>query len=151
MIADSITNRALYERAWPVMKTAFDFIEKAKAENLPKGKYELDGDKVYANVGFYDGDAAAGEKWEAHRKYIDVQYVIRGCETMGWQMMDNFDGEIPYDEGRDVGFVYGIEGFDVTLTDDKFAIYFPQDLHQPLKSGKGEIYKVVVKIRVDQM
>ena len=46
MIADSITNRALYERAWPVMKTAFDFIEKAKAEKLPKGKYELDGDKV---------------------------------------------------------------------------------------------------------
>ena len=41
MIADSITNRALYEGAWSVMKKAFDFIEKAKAELLKKngGKY----------------------------------------------------------------------------------------------------------------
>jgi len=151
MIADSITNRALYEGAWSVMKKAFDFIEKAKAENLPKGKYEIDGDAVYANVGIYDGDAAAGEKWEAHRKYIDVQYVISGCETMGWQMMDNYEGEFPYEEDRDVGIVYGLKGFDVTLTDDTFAIFFPQDIHQPLKSGKGEIRKVVVKIRTDMM
>jgi len=22
--------------------------------------------------------------WEAHRKYIDVQYMIQGSELMGW-------------------------------------------------------------------
>ena len=48
MIADTLQNRRLYEAVHPAFARAFDFLEKAVAEELPVGRYELDGDAVYA-------------------------------------------------------------------------------------------------------
>jgi beta-galactosidase beta subunit len=50
MIIDNTKNSTLYLGANKRFEKAFAFIEKAVKENLPAGKYEIDGKEVYASV-----------------------------------------------------------------------------------------------------
>ena len=52
-------------------------------EALATGTYEIDGKQVYALVQEYQSKRPADGKWEAHRKYIDLQYVVRGRNEWG--------------------------------------------------------------------
>ena len=80
MIFDNIKNKELYLSINDGFKAGFDFIEKAIKENLPVGKYEIDGKKVWASVQEYLSKDEA--KAEAHRNYIDIQYIVSGKESM---------------------------------------------------------------------
>ncbi len=47
------------------------------------GRHDLDGDDLFALVQEYTTRAADECVWEAHRRYIDVQFVVTGAERMG--------------------------------------------------------------------
>jgi YhcH/YjgK/YiaL family protein len=90
--------------------------------------------------------------WEAHRKYIDVQYLYAGTEVMGWAPLAGAAERVAYDPARDVAFYDPPK--DVTLTvvpAGTFAIFFPTDVHMP-QAAHGvsvEIGKIVVKVAVE--
>ena len=81
MIIDRIQNRAYYEGMHPDFSLAFDWIERAMREEPPTGRYALDGDRVYAMVQEYEGKEDH-EIFEGHRRYLDIQFILSGRESM---------------------------------------------------------------------
>ena len=104
MIIDTLKNCEIYYGVHPRFEKAFDFIKKACAEKLPVGKYEIDGKNLYAMVQEYDSNSPENTKFEAHRNYIDIQYIISGTENM--QAFDISDATLntEYNSENDVIF-----------------------------------------------
>ena len=84
MIFDTLDNHSFYSRLEPHLEDVFRFLTESDLATLPIGRINLSGDNLYALVQEYDTKLPNAGKWEAHRKYIDVQYLMRGVERMGF-------------------------------------------------------------------
>ncbi len=148
MIVDVLENKELYYGVHKNMKPAFEFIEKAVKENLEVGRYELDGKNLFALVQEYDSKTEA--KWEYHRKYIDIQFIVSGKEIITWDNIRNVPDGVEYNEEKDIAKFDMDGGTDVIMEAGYYNILYPQDLHQPGRVfDKVEpIKKIVVKIAV---
>lgn len=131
---------------------AFGFLKNNDLTKVELKRHDIDGDNLYSPVSEYITKNEEDAKYEAHRKYIDIQYVANGKELIGIASVSQ-KGEIltPYDETKDIEFMKVIEGKDWPATPDRFFIFFPGDLHRPgLKDGENSpVRKVVVKVKVD--
>ena len=116
---------------------------------MEPGKYELDGEKLYITIAEFDGKHAEAAKLEAHKKYIDIQIVLSGQETMGWSSIDNCKNEVdPYNSEKDILFFTEKPSTYVIVNPEEFVIYFPEDGHAPGISN-GRIKKAIVKVLVE--
>lgn len=148
MILDSLKNYEKYLLLNPLFKQAFDYIIKNDLSAFEPGKIVLDGEKLFISIMEIEGKTQEAAKLESHKKYIDIQYIISGIETMGWACIDNCTNEVsPYNPEKDITFFTNESGtyFDVNPGD--FVIFFPEDGHAPA-IGKGFIKKAVVKVLV---
>ena len=131
---------------------AFAFMKDNDLKKLELKRYELDGDNLYAPVSEYMSKNEDAARYEAHVKYIDIQYVASGKELIGIAPASQ-KGEIlePYNETKDVEFMNVKEIKNYNATPENFFIFFPDDLHRPgLKDGESSpVRKVVVKVKVD--
>ena len=149
MIFDQLKNASLYFSLGEKFEKAFNYLSNTDFTNLEPGNYEIDGDNIYAIVQSYNTKPSSAGKWEAHKKYADIQYVFSGKEKMG---VTSFDKVIQI-EGYRVNDDYSIykgEGNFFIIEEGNFAVFFPTDVHMPslaLNIPK-EIKKVVVKVRV---
>ena len=85
MIFDKAQNMAQYYEGAPLLEKCAEFIRKFEAQNLPDGAYEIDGERVFANIQSYrTGPQTPESRFEAHKKYIDVQYIVSGIEKIRW-------------------------------------------------------------------
>ena len=112
------------------------------------GKYEIDGENIYALVQQYNTKLKKDGFWEAHRRYIDLQYVIQGAEKIGYANLSRLtQGE--YDASKDFLPLYG-EGDFLTLKDGSFVILMPEDAHMPGIAFDSllPVKKIVIKISV---
>jgi len=137
-------NKALWDKA-------FDFLKTNDLEKVAVGKYPLDGDNGWVAVSEYNTREFKDARIEAHKKYIDIQYVVRGEEKMGVVPLSKTKISEAYNEAKDVAF-YTSSDCKYYLTAPRiFFIFFPDDAHQPcIKTAAGDaVKKVVVKLRVD--
>jgi YhcH/YjgK/YiaL family protein len=152
MIFDTLQNAKQYFPLGQSYEMAFAFITRAVKEDLPIGKYELDGDSVYAMVQEYNTKEEADARFEGHQKYIDLQYILSGTEVMQAINLANATVEIPYDVEKDLAFYQNAENATTAiLSAQAFAIFFPHDIHRPgmaLNNIPSRVKKIVVKIKV---
>ena len=149
MIFDRLSNCEQYYSLNEKFKKAFEFLKNTDLVNLDEGSYEIDGKNIYANVQSVDSKPVEEKKWEVHRKYIDIQYVITQKEKMGYGILEDFKTIIEkYDDNRDVEFLDGEKFNFVDVNCGDFVIFYPNDVHAPmLRVDKAEkIKKVIVKI-----
>ena len=150
MIFDSMENRARYEALHPSFRAAFDFIERASREALPVGSYELDGCRLYASVQEYGTKRADEARFEAHRRYIDIQYIDRGSERMLLSYLDKAEVSVPYDNAKDVLFLAECEApVTADVSAGEYGIFFPEDVHKPglsVGDASAPVRKILVKI-----
>ncbi len=150
MIFDSIKNRKLYEGMHSGIKLGFDFIEKVINEGAEVGKYEIDGKNVYAMVQEYVGKENH-EKFEAHKNYADIQFVLSGREIMESTKTEFCSPMNEYNPEKDVQH-FTCNGLKTVIEagENDFAIFFPDDVHKPgIRYAEGEsIRKVVVKVKL---
>ena len=149
MIFDRLSNCEQYYSLNEKFKKAFEFLKNTDLVNLDDGSYEIDGKNIYANVQSVDLKSVEEKKWEVHRKYIDIQYVITQKEKMGYGILEDFNKIIEkYDDNRDVEFLDGEKYNFVDVNCGDFVIFYPNDVHAPmLRVDKAEkIKKVIVKI-----
>ena len=90
--------------------TAFDqaieFLRQEQWRDKPDGKIVIDGDAVFALLQSYTTHLPENTvKYEGHRKYIDIQYVVEGKETIYWRHAPELTPTTPYDPATDVGLV----------------------------------------------
>ncbi len=150
MIYDRYENRELYYACHKGFQLGFEFIKRVAEENLPAGKYELDGKNVYASVQEYTSKPDS-EKFEGHRDYIDIQYMISGSEMMECAEAKYCQTMTPYNPEKDVEF-FTCSGMKARMEFEagSFAIFFPRDIHKPgvMLHEQVPVKKVVVKVHV---
>lgn len=130
---------------------AFHFLKTANLKGLPLGKQELEGVHLFVIVQEYFGKQKPDALYEAHKKYVDIQYVIEGEEIMGLTTLDKVTVKEPYNEEKDIAF-YDFDGGDyLKASPEKFFLFFPEDVHRPsITTGDSVlIKKIVVKVRVE--
>jgi YhcH/YjgK/YiaL family protein len=149
MILDKIENSKQYESLHPLFAKAFEYIRKTDFSNLADGKYEIENDTLFAIVQEYNTKDEG--KPEAHRKYIDIQYIHSGVELIGIATLNN-QTLISNEPEKDLAF-YESETSFINLESGMFAVFFPDDLHMPgIKLNQStKVKKVVIKILVENL
>ena len=148
MILDVLENAHRYLALHKGFAKAMEFLLRPDLKELPVGKYEIDGARVYATVSKDPGRKREDALLETHEKYIDIQLVLTGTDDMGWKPKSSCkqpSGE--YDQKRDVQFFADEPEVWLSTESGSIAIFFPEDAHMPLISS-GQLHKVVVKVAV---
>jgi YhcH/YjgK/YiaL family protein len=131
---------------------AFNFLKNSDLSKLEVKRYDIDGDNIFATVSEYIGKNEESAQFEAHRKYIDIQYVVSGKEIINIAPLTSVKEILtPYDASKDIEFVTVSKIVNFKASPSNFFIFFPSDAHRPgLKDGENSpVRKVVVKVRVE--
>ena len=125
-----------------------DFFRTADLCSLQTGKHVLTSNGTFASVQRYV-TRESGE-FEAHRKYIDIQYVVSGKEVIELAERKDLGTEtVPYDQDKDIEFYSSAENISrLHLKTGDSAVFFPSDAHKPCLSDgeRADVVKIVVKI-----
>ena len=152
MILDTLANAAQYESLNSRFAKAFAFLRTVDGTQ-ELGRHDLDGDDCFALVQTYETKPMEKAKFEAHRRYIDVQFIHSGRETILWAPLTSMQEEtMAYSEEKEAALWKLVP--DVTplhMSAGHFAILYPQDAHAPcIEWEKSEqVFKVVVKVAVE--
>ena len=148
MILDKLENAENYYDMHPDFEKAFAFLRQKGLAGLPADRYEIDGERLFCMISKGLGRSRAEAKLEAHRKYIDIQYVIAGADEMGWKPTSACARvDTPYNADKDIEFFKDKPDSWTEVPAGSFVIFFPQDAHAPMVSNE-EIHKAVLKIAV---
>jgi len=115
------------------------------------GRYDIDGDNVYALVQSYDTVSAAHKKYESHRLFADIQYVAQGDEVIHYAATAQLQPVMAYDAQKDyLLYADASASTPLAMGPDRFAIFYPHDGHKPgCENGTiCRMKKVVIKVRV---
>lgn len=137
-----------YKKAHPRFEAAFEALKKLIADGAEVGKYEIDGKNIYAMVQEYDTKPVAEKKFEIHKDYIDIQYIISGNELMGYESIDKLEPMGDYKPDAQLFFMNG-EYDKIFLGDSQFAVFFPEEPHAPgvaVDDIPSPVKKIVVKV-----
>lgn len=152
MIFDKIENLSDYYEELPSLEKVSAFVNEFNKSKLEDGTYEIDGKRIFAMVQSYRTRSQTPEMmFEAHRKYMDLQYIVSGIEKIRWARLDKVDlVEEKYSVGSDIAFYEGDALFDFTLTKGTFLLLYPQDAHLPGLSADKDVNvrKIVFKIQI---
>lgn len=150
MIYDTLENRHIYDRIHPGVARGLEFLATTDLKAMPDGRVEIDGEKVFANIQTYD-TKLENEQPEAHRDYIDIQYLFQGAEEVGVAPLTAMTGEVSAHPERDVWFYHGLTQ-ELMIGEGRFLALWPGDAHAPgiaLWGIPGQVRKCVVKVRVE--
>ncbi|WP_157740735.1 YhcH/YjgK/YiaL family protein [Mucilaginibacter xinganensis] len=138
-----------YHKNQPLWEKAFAFLRDSDLTTLKPGKYPIDGTNVFATVTEAPSKEFEHSAWESHRNYIDLQYVIKGQETIGVATLAKATVTKPYSEEKDSAN-YNAEGQYYIATPAAFFLFFPSDVHRPnIKvAGFDLVKKIVIKIKM---
>ncbi len=147
MIVDRIGNAKLYYGLADRVRVGLEYLESVDASTLEAGRHDILGDDCYAIVTGYNTQPQG--EWEAHRKYIDIQYIVSGAERVGYVHIDSLSVKQEYDEQTDCMLLSG-EGDFVSLRPKMLAIFFPEDAHMPglSISDQQTVKKIIVKVKI---
>lgn len=148
MIIDRLKNASLYFGLHKRLEAAFSYLQNTDFSEVEPGRYEVEGTNIYALVQQYESKPKEKGRWEAHRRYMDIQYIWEGEELFGYAYLDDLN-TISYDENKDFVTLEGKGDF-VTLHSGSFVIVAPQDAHMPgiAISTPKPVKKIVVKVLI---
>lgn len=136
-----------YSKNRELWEAMFKFLAETDLKNLPVGNHDIVKDRCWITVSEYLPRMSENVKVESHRKFIDLQYTLKGNEMMG--LARNPEVLMEYNEKRDVAFWTSDDITYYKAGPETFFLFFPSDLHQPSVRDDGAeemSRKVVVKI-----
>lgn len=150
MILDTLSQLAPYQQLGPRFAAGLQWLG-AFSPATEDGRYDIDGDDVFALVQSYDTVPAFEKKYESHRVYADIQYIADGSELIYYAPTTTLRVTKAYDEVKDY-LLYSdpAAATPLLLEPGMFAIFYPRDAHKPgcLHSAAVRIKKVVIKVRL---
>ncbi len=145
-ITDQIDNAEAYFSLHPLLERAFAFLRTELRDDAADGRIDIDADRMFCLISTGQGKGRQSARLEAHRRYIDLQFVLSGADVMGWKPLDRcLSPESDFDAERDIVFFRDDAQTWKTVEAGSFALFFPADGHAPM-GGEGLIRKAVVKI-----
>lgn len=149
MITGRIDDFEKYVAINPDFKEAFEFMHRCLCEDNPR----IDTECVKGSVSKKETSSAYENeeilKLEAHKKYIDIHFIIDGEERFGYAHIDRLSLIQEYNEEKDFMLLKGKADI-LLLKKGDFIITFPEDAHAPsLKSeGYDTVKRTVIKIQI---
>ena len=150
MIFDHINNIETYKGLSPDIYEGLNFLRQVSPD-IASGTYQIS-PRVKAIVSEYETKVKNEVGYEAHRKNIDIQYLLKGEERVACLPLEKLKETMPYSEEKDAAFfTTSVQPIEMTLGDGFFAIFFPQDGHNPQLSVDEPkmVKKVVVKVEIN--
>lgn len=147
MILDSLKNKEQYVSLHPRFKQVFDYIDTHDLASMELGRHDVDGDNIFVMVQELELRPLEQARLELHRKYIDIQLVLRGDEEVfGWsEKKDCLKPEAEFDEAKDIQLFVDTPQCFYTVREGQFSVLYPEDGHAPML-GKGKVKKCIFKI-----
>ena len=152
MIIDKMENFKLYNFG-PAWHRAFEFLDTLTPDSLD-GRYDIDGEDIFAIVMSYHTSAPESAVFESHQKYVDIQTVITGSEGFECAFSDELNVITPYDSSKEAAFYertfHGRTRVDVSP--GTFVMLYPHDAHIAgliVGTESKLIKKVVVKVKIE--
>ena len=133
-----------YASLLPGIDEAFDAVnalQSYEAETYPLSN----GNRFFVAV----GTTKAPDVAEAHRKYLDIQYIVKGKEVVGWADLADCTIQGEFNEEKDIGKYTGNFEF-ININEGICYVAFPEDAHMPGRHLEvpNDFVKVVVKLKV---
>ena len=152
MIIDHLRHAQQFHVLGIGIRAGLQFLARPDLMTLEKGRHDLpDSGGSYALVQEHETKLRSQAKWEAHRKMIDLQFMVCGRELMGYAditrlKMGEYHADDDYSPGEG-------DGEWLRLDAQYFMILFPQDGHMPsiAVNEPQKVRKVVVKIPVETL
>lgn len=148
MIFDKITNRENY-RDYPELYRVLNYLARLTPDTMPAPNTVLSEKRIFCNPVAFMTKPEEDCKYEAHQKYIDLHYIIKGVEGIATADVTALETDTPYDEGKDIGFYTGKEDGRYFLREGDFMVCYPSDAHKVgmMEQEPQPVEKVVVKIK----
>lgn len=149
MIYDNLSNIDIYEGLSEDIYQGLLFLKQAKPD-IENGVYQIN-PHVKAIVSEYETKEQNEYGYEAHRKNIDIQYLIDGSERISCLPIEKLQETMPYSEESDAAFYKSnMQPMEMKIGDGFFVIFFPQDGHMPqlCVDKPQKVKKVVVKVEI---
>jgi YhcH/YjgK/YiaL family protein len=151
MIVDRIENAKLYAKLSKNLARAFKILQSKKLRRQADGRYEVKGTKLYYMVMKYATRPIDGGEFEAHKKYIDVQYILDGQEAIPCAHISGLKTSKRYNAKADVAMYRPAKDYtSVNMYKGMFCVLFPEDGHMPCRDikKKSNVHKIVVKVPI---
>ncbi len=148
MILDHIKNLNNYKFLSDPLIRALEIIRDTDFSVLEDKTYEVEGRDLFFFIQSYE-TKTVNDTPEAHRQYIDIQYIICGKEQIGIAQLDTAE-EIEARHQNDIWFYHCPMDL-ITVSEGMFAVFFPNDAHAPCISPSAEpnsVRKCVFKVRL---
>lgn len=138
----------------PALQKGLNFLATTDFDNLELGVVEIEGRQIYAQILDVETKPKHDILPEVHQKYIDIQYLHRGNEYIGYAPdFGHYEIEKELLKERDIIFYKDNIKYESNLhmAPGCFAIFFPADIHRPacIDDKPTIIRKIVVKISMD--
>jgi YhcH/YjgK/YiaL family protein len=150
MIYDTLDRLGRYNGI-PRLADVQRFLARADVGALPPGDIPIDGDELYVKVLSYEPKPAAENFFETHRRYTDVQVVLRGREVMEFCQTAALHNHNAYDEAGDFQFFNASVGItSISVGAREFTVFSPGEAHKPgcrPVEPLEPVYKLVFKVR----
>ena len=149
MIRDALHNFKQYVGFHHRLEQAAQFIASQEWKALEPGKYEIDGDNIFALVQHYETKPREQGFWEAHERYMDIQFIAEGEERFGYAPIEQAAITRPYDSNSDYA-LYDATGDFFILREGYFILAAPQDVHMPCLAVEASqpVKKIVIKVKI---
>lgn len=150
MIVDSIKNANRYYGISERITESLKHIIANGFATQDLGKYEISGNTIFGIKSEYDTSTNYDPKLEAHKKYIDLHYIIEGEENINYELLKNQNVIKEYDIDSDYMFYQSTKSALINLNKGDFAIFYPNDIHMPgiALNRPSKVRKVVIKILI---
>ena len=134
-----------YKSMLPGIEEAFAAVN-ALTEYEDKKNYPLsNGNRFFLAV----QSTKAPDLAEAHRQYLDIQYIVKGQEVVGYAPLEACEIVGEFNEEKDIGKYSGNFEY-ITIGEGMCYVAFPEDAHMPGRhlDVPNDFVKVVVKLKV---
>jgi len=149
MIFDSVKNKENYKGDERIYKVLC-YLDSLEQGELPPSNTVISADGIFCNPVSFTSKPEEECKYEAHKEYIDVHYIIKGTEGIATADVKSLSEIVPYDMDHDIAFYEGSASGRYLLKPGDFMVCFPSDAHKVAMMEKQpeKIEKIVAKIKV---
>ena len=130
---------------------ALEIIEGLDWDTVECGRYEVDGE-LYYMVQEYETKYPEQARYEAHERYVDIQYIVKGAERMEFTEASKLKVLESYNVEKDVKFLGEPKDIDASIVEaGDYRIFYPEDAHRPglcVNNKPSKVKKIVAKVLI---
>ena len=127
----------------------FEYAKNHDLLSYEKGSHEIEGDNLFVNIVEYETTTPENRFWVAHKKYLDLHFMLKGPEQIDVNFIDNMEQKEFVDKD-DFLPLEGEANSHVVLTEGDFLLCYPKDAHRTAVqvNTPAVIKKAIFKIKI---